>query len=554
MTIYLTESLLDVRRKNASHLSDEEFKSLMNFDPLISELPLDKESMERTPESYSKWLLKMKKNGDLLQQSPDKVRKLLKVFDAAKKRKNLLPNNDIFSYKNIDSLEDAIKHVNDNLSKNQLNKNAKKNQKELSDTKEKKPGMYMNGAVELLFNGNDWEVWTPHTYEGSKALRRGASWCTGGDTPNFYNSYTEDGELLVIINKENPKEKYQLFVPFDKGDREREFRDQDNGSVKFREFIHENNELLKFFLTQEIVTNSYEDLEDPTIDDEWSEEREDEVMYQYDLSYNNDGELCIAVDYGDLVPETYWTDYRDYREVASHGYNEGGWSNYDGFRDEVMKTRGFISQIDWEETDLFLLYKYYLNDSKQDPNKMTFKKFLYTLFVGASEGDCVDGCDEELYEWFSTHSDDEFTWKGKVCSCITTTYLASDPIDDFIYNQLQKHGWNPPRDYNNSYSYYNRKNRFEEYCDQFKKYFIITLPDCHSVQDFWENYVDRGEKSSEEFLEDYKEIIIEEEGDIDPDDANYEEYESSRFHIEDAERICELFVSKEDLQQFMEEN
>lgn len=550
MTIYLTESLYDVRRKNASHLSDEEFKALMNFDPLISELPLDKETMERTPESYSKWLLKMKKNGDLLQQSPDKVRKLLKVFDAAKKRKNLLPNNDIFSYKNIDSLEDAIKHINDNLSKNQLNKNAKKNQKEISNKKE--PGMYMDGAVELLFNGNDWEVWTPHTYEGSKALRRGASWCTGGDTPNFYNSYTEDGQLFIIINKENPSYKLQLFVPDYGVYRQREFRDKDNGSVKFREFVHENKELLKFFLTQENVTDAYENLEDSSYDDEWTEEMEDDVMYRYDLSYNNDGELCIAIDYSDLVYESYWTDYRDYRQVASYGYNEGGWSNYDGFRDEVMKTRGFISQIDWDETDLMLLYKYYLNDSKRNENEITFKKFLYTLFVGSAEGDCVDGCDEELYDWFSSHSDDEFTLKGQVCNCITTTYLATDPIDNFIYEQLQKHGWNPPRgNYNYSYG---RRNAFEEYCEQFKNAFIITLPDCHSVQDFWENYVDRGEKSVEEFLDEYRETIIEREDDIDPNDANYEEYQGSNFHQEDAERICELFVSKNDLQQFMEEN
>ena len=189
------------------------------------------------------------------------MQQYLKAFTQAKNRKNLLPNNDINSYKSIEDLKNALEDAKNNLTANQKNKDAKRNQKELQG--EKKPGLYMNGAVELLFNGDEWEVWTPHTYEGSKALRRGASWCTGGDNCYYYDAYTADGQLYVIINKENQKVKLQLFVPNDSdSNRPREFRDAENDSVKFREFVHDNPELLDFFLTQENVTNSYESLED----------------------------------------------------------------------------------------------------------------------------------------------------------------------------------------------------------------------------------------------------------------------------------------------------
>ena len=207
----LNESLLDVRQKNASNLSDEEFKYLISFDPVLGNIQnLSNDVLASTPENYSRWLLKMNKIGELKNISPEKMQQYLKAFTQAKNRKNLLPSNDINSYKTIDELKNALSTAKDNLTANQKNKDAKRNQKELQG--EKKPGMYMDGAVELLFNGDNWEVWTPHTYEGSKALRRGASWCTGGDNCLYYDNYTADGTLYVIINKDNQKEKLQLLV------------------------------------------------------------------------------------------------------------------------------------------------------------------------------------------------------------------------------------------------------------------------------------------------------------------------------------------------------
>ena len=291
----LDESLLDVRQKNAKNLSDEEFKQLMNYDPIISQIPsLDDSTMASTNESYSRWLLKMFKNGSLQNAEPEVVRKLLQDFEIAKKRRNLLPNNDINFYKSLNDLQSALNNISQNLTINQKNKDARKAQSVIK--KELKPGMYLNGGAELLYLNDNWEVWTPHTYEGSKALRHGAVWCTGGDTPSFYNSYTEEGQLFIIINRHDKNEKYQLFVPFEDYDNrhEREFRDKTNDSLSFREFVH-NNDLVDFFMTQDNVTNSYENLDDPNIDDEWNEEKEDEIMNTYNLKYDDYGQICMYV-------------------------------------------------------------------------------------------------------------------------------------------------------------------------------------------------------------------------------------------------------------------
>ena len=82
----LNESLLDVRQKNASNLSDEEFKYLISFDPVLNNIQnLSNEVMASTPENYIRWLLKMNKLGELKNISPEKMQQYLKSIYSSKK-------------------------------------------------------------------------------------------------------------------------------------------------------------------------------------------------------------------------------------------------------------------------------------------------------------------------------------------------------------------------------------------------------------------------------------------------------------------------------------
>lgn len=538
----LDESLLDVRQKNAKNLSDEQFKQLMSFDPIISQLPsLDDATMANTNESYSRWLLKMFKNGSLQNAEPEQVRKLLQDFEIAKKRRNLLPNNDINAYKKIDDLKDALDNTYRNLTINQKNKDARKAQSTFNQ--KLKPGMYLNGGAELLYTNDNWEVWTPHSYEGSKALRHGACWCTGGDTPNFYNSYTNDGQLYIIINKNDKNEKYQLFVPFANQytSHEKEFRDKDNESLKFREFVHDND-LVDFFITQDNVTNSYENLEDPNIDDEWDDDKEDEVMYRYDLSYDDyTGEIRMAIEYAQLVNRTHYTSYYDYNDMASHSYLEDGiQGDYQLYMSDVISEESFVDEVDWDETDLLYLYKFFKKDSGL--TEYTFREFLRTLFLGAAEYTESKDYIEEIGQWFDNRKDG---WLSLVYNSIDQRYL-DEPYANFIYNALQQKGWNVPRD-NNRYGGYSRS---QSYMDQFKYSFQYTFDDCHSVQQFWEEYTERGEKSVDDIIEEYGIEINEDKGDIDTADCNWSDY-SSECADENASEIINVFMSKQEWNEFL---
>lgn len=534
----LDESLLDVRQKNAKNLSDEQFKQLMNYDPIISQIQnLDDTTMASTNESYSRWLLKMFKNGSLQNAEPEVVRKLLQDFEVAKKRRNLLPNNDINFYKNIDDLQNALSNIDSNLTTNQKNKDAKKAQNVIK--KELTPGIYLNGGAELLFIDDDWEVWTPHTYEGSKALRHGACWCTGGDYPNYYESYTKEGQLFVFFDRKNPKEKYQLFVPEDDySSKPKEFRDKNNDSLSFREFANQDSELVNFLMTIDIINDNYEDLNDPNIDDEWNDEKEEEIMIEYNLGYEEwSGEIATFVDYDELVNRTYYTSYYDYKDMASHGYLEDGiQGEYQRYMSDVISEVDFTDDVDWEETDLFDLYNFFKKDSGL--TEYSFKNFLRTLFLGCAEYTESNDYNEEIAQWFE---DRNHSWRSLVFNCFTS-YALQKPYEDFIYNKLRELGWDTNSSYHNG--------RSQSYLDQFKNAFMYIFDDCHSFEQFWDEYTDRGEYSLSDIIEKYDIEINEEQGDIDPADCDWSEY-SSECSQYDSKEIVNVFMSNQEWNNFI---
>ena len=525
-SILLIESLLDVRNKNASDLSDEEFLNLIKHDPKLTDIEvINDETLSSKPESYSRWLLKMSKKGELKHVSHSHMQQLLKSFEQAKNRRNLLPNNDINSYKSVSELESAVETAKSSMTANQKNKDAKRNQKQLVG--EKKPGMYMNGAVELLFNGNEWEVWTPHTYEGSKALRRGAVWCTGGDTDHHYKNYTENGKLFVIINKEHNDEKYQLFVPENNGSIQREFRDKHNDQpMTFREFVHENKELLDFFMTQEIVTDNYEDLDDPNVSDEWTEDKEYEVMNEYSLGYDDySGEICMYISYYELLNHRYYTSPDMYEDFASNGYLDEYSEDY---ADDVITTKNFVNYIDWHDTQLKVLHTAYQAKTKKT---IDFNTFLCTLF--GTEGGKLG--DDDVRNWLIDMGGRSYEYD--VRQKISKFALQSN-VEDFIYNELRRLGVN----------FNDRSFQMRDY----KSSFPYTFDNYHSVQQFYEDIADNGEKTSADIIEEYDIYINESKGEIDPETESFDRYEEDDYHQEDAKEIFDIFLTISDYNKYVD--
>nr|DAV04733.1 MAG TPA: hypothetical protein [Caudoviricetes sp.] len=519
----LNESLLDVRQKNASNLSDIQFNTLMKYDPNLYTIQASNDDLKNYPESYMRWLIMMNNKGELKSLSPNNVRESLKKFDIAKKRRNLLPNNDINSYKSIESLNNAIDNISTNLTINQKNKDAKKNQKDLQG--EKEPGMYMNGAVELLFNGSKWEVWTPHTFEGSKALRRGADWCTGGDNCSRYDSYSKDGTLYVIINKKDSDIKYQLFVPTKDKSREREFRDANNESLSFRKFCFNNLELQEFFMTQDDINRAYPNLDNSSIDDEWNDDKEAEVADEYGLEYFEDG-FYIGISYNNLLIQSIHITPENVQDVAMNGYLEET-----GVQESLIKkfvqSEYFRNNITWRNTQLYNFYQYFLKSANISKSDATFKDFVSTLFKTNNK----DYSETIVYQWLLSKRNN---WSDDDIVDVINDYPVNDIVSSWIYEQLVNSGWKP----------YKIANSDKSYIDKLSYSFVTpVIEDVDTIQDFYENVVDNGQLSYRDYIRKY--CFEEDEDDIDFTDIDYESYETD-FADDDASSIISLFLSNDE--------
>ena len=97
--------------------------------------------------------------------------------------------------------------------------------------------------IKKIFEDGIWEVWVPQSFAGSCKLGKGTEWRTADSrTDDYYYEYTEQGPLYVFINKQNPKEKYQLHVETesftDRYDNEADLEDVLATDDKLNVFVH----------------------------------------------------------------------------------------------------------------------------------------------------------------------------------------------------------------------------------------------------------------------------------------------------------------------------
>lgn len=97
-----------------------------------------------------------------------------------------------------------------------------------------------NKDSDLIFEDKDWKVYIPTSHKSSCELGKGTVWCTAWSyTSKYYDYYKNKGNLIIFINKKDPKEKYQLCI------KDKLFCDKDNhdynkliGLEGFKEFVN----------------------------------------------------------------------------------------------------------------------------------------------------------------------------------------------------------------------------------------------------------------------------------------------------------------------------
>ena len=225
---YLTELLLiediEAVRKQFPKIEDDDFDRLIRLDPTFKE---DRDSVG----TYGKWILNLFNKGNLKQEDEYKVPQYLSEFEEKKKG---LKNKDIGQFKTLPDLAQALREVGDvELTHRQQ---VRQNQKARKNAD-------LGNEAELVYEDDTWEVWIPKTYAASCKLGQGSSWCTATTEDDYYyNHYSEEGPLYIIINKNNPKEKYQFHFPSG------QFMDIDDRGISIRSFFNKNEGLKNFFI------------------------------------------------------------------------------------------------------------------------------------------------------------------------------------------------------------------------------------------------------------------------------------------------------------------
>ena len=172
------EKLINAFQKRNPNIDIEGLKQLLLSDPTI--VSNDRGTFIG---KYATWIGNLFVKGLIKPGDSWEIKKALSVYDENKE--SLLP---IEKYTSLDALLD------DTMKLAQVAK------EEASVHKE---------ALEKVYEDDEWVVYIPHTYRASRQIGQGTHWCTASSNPNYYEYYTQDGDLYVNIRKSDGA-KFQL--------------------------------------------------------------------------------------------------------------------------------------------------------------------------------------------------------------------------------------------------------------------------------------------------------------------------------------------------------
>jgi hypothetical protein len=204
-------------------LTDEIFSKIVAADP--------------NPDKYKffvSWLCDIFKSNKLKIEDLYKATEYLILFE---KVKHLLPleKRNIDNYVDISDLYKQIKpyEKKEIVSKTELEKEEK-----------------LKGA-DKVFNGTKWMIIIPKTKEGSCLYGKGTKWCTAANSNNYFDHYNKQGPLYILINKQDPSEKYQFHFESS------QFMDTSDSSIQIGDFLRENEDVTQFFKSIGKINNAF---------------------------------------------------------------------------------------------------------------------------------------------------------------------------------------------------------------------------------------------------------------------------------------------------------
>ena len=220
----ILEEDIEAMKPHYPNIPDKRFQSIIELDPTY------KKGSDNAG-TYGKWLLGLaNKNGGRV----DDEEYITDVLNKFEENKKFLKNRDIMRFKTIYDVNDYL-----NDESNYKEESARQKLRRVQNFVRKTD---LIKDANKVFDGNDWVVYIPKTYEASCKLGRGTTWCTATtQSDRYYNLYSDDGPLYININKHNPDEKYQFHFPSE------QFMDKNDVEIDVLEFLQNNEELLDFY-------------------------------------------------------------------------------------------------------------------------------------------------------------------------------------------------------------------------------------------------------------------------------------------------------------------
>lgn len=207
------------------NVDEENVMSLITLDPTYKK-------GSNNAGTYGKWILSIanKNNGDITRK-----RHITDVLSKFEEVKNQLKSKDIMKFTSVEALEDY-------LSDESNYKTYTNRQIQRKTQQHIKQGLEESEA-EKVFEDAKYEVWIPKTFAASCKLGEGTSWCTAmSKDSSYFNQYSSDGHLYIIISKSNPNEKYQFHFE------SHQFMDKDDDPINITELLGSDNQLYDFFM------------------------------------------------------------------------------------------------------------------------------------------------------------------------------------------------------------------------------------------------------------------------------------------------------------------
>lgn len=222
---FLFENRLDFLKTKYSKIDPKIFNDIVEADPTHNK-------------KYTQWLLQIYTDGKLALEDLYKASEYLEIYNRIIPKLNgnekniyhtINKNLSIGSLQQLFTIIEPYKDRGDHLTHNE----------KLVDN--------------LIADTKQWKIYVPQTYEASCQLGSGTQWCTAtGKTREYYDKYTKDSKLYILINKENSKKKYQFS--FDDG----QFMDSDDSPMDVCMFLLMYPDVLDVFLKLESDGIEYE--------------------------------------------------------------------------------------------------------------------------------------------------------------------------------------------------------------------------------------------------------------------------------------------------------